>query len=513
MAIEPSTAMLEYLDQRDPLFKDYGSVEESEYVHYCEKKPQPLFSLKRFVPFSNIGTRDPLFSAFLSSGMNPPDDCVEPQWTWGEANAENFARALAKNCEIRDDIHDDAAWTIAWDWTEEVFSRFIQPTKVLSFMEAIDKIPPATSTGPVMRKYFQSGTELAHSIFGKWYLATHWDRAKTPGGFLTVWGAFCKHELKPLAKVLLGKVRMFICAPKEHFVVNVALSHDFNSQMQSHSDELEFPSRIGTTNHGIFFSKMLRWVKNEDYDPIAMDVGGWDARLFYLMLVGAAVLRYNMMSSASRTPEVLCMISNTYRDIAKTPLMLPNGLVVEVGGQPSGQYNTAHDNTIILHVVWAWMYFTLVPEASFESFRLHLRLNLFGDDSLVGVHKQIQGYINPSSIKKLLQSLRWEVEFSPYAEFLGHYAQTDPTRDLVIPVFPRNKAYYVLAFDDCWDWSLTMQKALSVRTLCYTDPEMFQFVDAYCDFLFKMAPKADVKLLHLWEQRITLTYLENSLYA
>jgi hypothetical protein len=151
-------------------------------------------------------------------------------------------------------------------------------------------------------------------------------------------------------------------------------------------------------------------------------------------------------------------------------------------GNPSGQYNTALDNTLILHVVILYVCFkNKMPRHLIEE----LDMMLYGDDSVIFLTKEQSVYFNQELFSCAVQDFGMQLEFSPYLEFLGHAVIWHVDWKQYVMILPMERmisALYYCARDNSIE--MIWQRICGIRIASYTNPYCFDLIDRYCKWFF-----------------------------
>lgn len=494
--------MWNYLDHNS-LYKN--SVQESEYVQLCEVKPELLFTLKRFQPIKQSKFEDPFFRSYLFS--NPDESKIVPEYLWYHSamNKEAFQKAVAKYCcDLKEPMYDDK-WKTAELWLHKCFSPTCGNSSVVGIAQVLRDCSFDTSPGPLARFFEKTKADYWSSPDGRNVYNNYWESCKTPGANITLWGAHLKDELKPLEKIAANKTRLFQCAPTEHFIASQQMCLDLNQKLIKAGRFHKTPVAVGMNMYYGSYDIMGRQLSSRAHQFFA-DIGGFDSRFRNLLFVIIIRFRFEMYTPAERTFENLCRLCNIYRDVMYTPLVMPDGAVYIIPHQPSGQGNTAIDNSLGLFLLIAWVWLDAGGPADYSFFEEKVDLWLFGDDSAVAVDDEAFKFLNPDSMVQSFTKIQMELEFSNHWEFLGHYIAFEPRLNCYVPRYPFHKVIASLMYTGKEDIDSCVSKAMSLRTLSYGDQEAFAYVDKYCIWLLKQYPLERFQNQYLSEFEIRVLF-------
>ncbi len=463
-------------------------VSGSSWTNLCEVKPEIYFKLKKVTPFKQTQFLDPLFSEFLSvTPLNFP----RPEIRWGHSDMSQlaFQKALAKYCRPWEDIVEDDLWAKAGVWLHKLISPVCSGSSLTPFSHVLDDSELNTSPGPLWRVQFETKGQFIASDIGWDVFHKFWDSLSEPGGELSLWGSYLKDEIRLQEKIDDSKTRLFLIAPVEHHISMSVMCSDFNQRIIDAASSGRTPVAVGMNIYNGGFCELglnLRTHSTSKHGPFFADVSGWDTLYKTYFAKVILWLRFSMLRPEERTWENFHRLINLYRDNIWTPVVLPDGAVVFVLHQPSGQLNTAMDNSLALTLIFVYAYLTSGCPHDFTYFIRNVFLRTFGDDSAVA---SLDPRFNPDHVKSVFEEIGYEVEFSHYWEFLGHFICWSESLSVYVPVFPYHKAIASLCLSGSPNISKLVSKAMSVRMLVFSNAEAFALVDAYCLWLLDRFPE------------------------
>lgn len=470
----PGGPILDFIGENDM----WANLQECPYLTKCAKQPEVLWRVRRRMPFKSRPFVDPFFLNYL---VNHPLPVKVPYHVGRSVQDDDaFVNALAKNQRIRNEPVWNDNWVIAEKWLHDIVVSVVGSSSVVPVTRVYREMNQSTAPGPILRKIFENSEFMINSSFGRKFIAEYIEQSSSLWGAFTLHGAHLKDELRLSEKILQKKTRLFLCAPKEHFVALQTLCLDFNDKMNQHAGK--FFSCVGIPMYGTFHHIATRLL---DYPHrVVGDYNGWETSVRPIHQLSCAWLRFCCLAPQYRTVYNFYLLTNLYRDVLYTPVVLPDGTIIEMIGQPSGFSNTAHDNTLINFMVLCYCWLDNGGPADLDLFKRSVLAFLFGDDNILGVSEYAFRFFNPDSIRCSLDKIGFEMEFSPSLEFLGHFIQFDLQMQRYVPVFPMYKALGSLLFGGFeHDLSKCVDKAMSIRVLVFTNREIFDYVDAYCHYL------------------------------
>jgi hypothetical protein len=478
----------------------------SQYLDLCENKPEVFTRLRFFSPFKEETFIDPWFFRFVQeSQISAP----EYEYYHSSVNLESCQKGIAKYCRKIDYHIHQSSLDLAYEWTKRTYYPFVQNSRVISMLEAVSSAELSTSPGPLMRKVYKDKKDVWEDIHGRHFILVYFSQAQSPGGPITYWGLFQKVELRPIEKVNENKTRQFMCAPIEHHIALQMLSQDFNIKIMNAAKMHRIPISVGMSIYDGNFDIIGRNLE-QCSEQLFSDVSSFDASTPHIMSLMCAAFRYDCLSSEDRTFENLCLFANLYRDVIYTPLVLPDGNVVKIGGTPSGYFNTAMDNSFILDMSIAYCWISSGKGKSYSDYNNYVYRKVYGDDSVIGIRSP--GLNFATALSERMQDLGYQIDQSPFWEFLGHYIVYNYELHSYVPVFMHSRVFAALCYSGEPDFFKCASKAMSIRIDSYTNKKAFSLVDDYCRWLIKNSGnyRDDLASQYISESEIRLILIGRS---
>lgn len=484
MGLSPSSTVLNEFAEIRELFKAVES--ESLYLKHCQIKPDIVYSLRKRIPISQAQFVDPLFASFLSQNPGLVPD-AEVKWNHSSCDDESMAKAIAKYCRpfpnpSSDDLFLD---DLAFQWVLKIIYPVTKNSHPISPTMSIRNSELDRSPGPLWRDAWKTKEECVLDPQFLSYFHRYYDSLFQPHGEWTLWGAFLKDELRLEEKVKDKNTRLFICAPSEHHFALRSVSETFNEKLIASSQGFLTPVAVGLNPYNGGFNQLGHNLA-ERASRFFADIGKFDSSVYSHWLFQCAWLRYQCLPVSFQTYEYLCCFANLYRDIIWTPVMLPDGNVVILLHEPSGQYNTAIDNSLILVYLQILTYLMAGGKRDFAYFKEKHFLCCFGDDSAVGSDTP---YLTAENFARALHSRGLEVEFAKHWEFLGNYICWNSNLDVYVPVFSYHKVLSSLLYQGSDDIPSLVSKAMNLRAQCWSNSSAFFILDSYCSWLLANYPQ------------------------
>jgi hypothetical protein len=197
-----------------------------------------------------------------------------------------------------------------------------------------------------------------------------------------------KDEPRAVAKVMLGKTRIFYITPFAYLIVQRMFLLPFYSLLNEFS--YEFFTAIGVDMHR---------QANEVYDFLVEfsrnimegDYGGYDVNMPFDIGAGVNEIILAILAEFGYDEEQLMIVNGLLSDNLFPYISVLGDFFVNPGLQPSGKYATAEDNSLrgLLILVYVWM---RNPHVSEWNFFDHVRPLTYGDDVLAAVSDEAAPY-------------------------------------------------------------------------------------------------------------------------
>ncbi len=457
-------------------------VSGSRYCDLCEEKPEILFKTIFHTPIKPKPTINSYFMDYLRNNSAT----TSLDYFHADQSDEAFQKALAKYCRRRDvplvpqDIQD-----LADDWVYESISKFTANSQPVPLAQVLKKCDLSGSSGPLNR-FFAQNKEQYHLHPDGIEMQMRYEEALSTDGSRSYWGGNLKQELRPVEKVKAKKTRIFMSAPAEHFFALSSLSLQFNDAIIEAAKFLKTPICIGMRTFGGSYDQIGKELERFE-TKFCGDVGGFDTSVTVQEQASVVNTRLRCMAPHCVTPASFNRLVNLYRDIVNTPVVLPDGVVAIIKGQPSGHANTGIDNS--LHLLRRFFIVWLVNggDRSYEVFLKHVYIRDAGDDSVIGTTEYGAKFLNPKTIRETFDKYyKAEVEYSDQLEFLGHYFLHNGKE--YYPGFSHSRIVAALAYKGGVTASSNLELACSLRIEGYSCPESLRLLDSYCNYLVNKYP-------------------------
>lgn len=460
-------------------------AQDSEFLSLCENKPEIVFRLRCHTPLKQYHFVNSFFLDFLRENT---DLNLYEEYYHADQSVEAFQKALAKYMNqplVKTKPIPQNLLDIADEWVYDEVSRFTLGSQPITISQILEKVQMQSSPGPLARAYASTKHLSILEPEGADIL-NDYILQMSETGCRTYWGANLKQELRPVEKVGAKKTRLFMSAPTEHFLLLSCLTQQFNESIITAARHGLTPICIGMP---LYYGMVDKIGKDlEKYHRVfCLDINGWDTSIKPEEHAANANLRWRCFDPKFKTTRLYNQLVNSYRDVVWTPLVLPDGTVIMVPGQPSGQYCTGIDNSLthLRRLYLTWLVNGGPP--SFDLFKKHVYVKVAGDDSIIGVTEYGYKFINEQSLVNTNKDyFGCGCEFSNQLEFLGHYFLHDNTS--YFPGFSMSRVIASLAYKGGRSPSTALEAACGSRIEAFTNPDCLRIVDRYIAYLIKCYP-------------------------
>jgi hypothetical protein len=423
------------------------------FSNYLEQNPTPVFAIKHY-----------------------------------HSNVTDYAymKGIAKFCHIRPDVEDvfsSSSFQLADEWVKQIYN-VCSDTRVCSFEEITKLMPLDTSPGIFWKQFAPTKSEILSSFYDEIY--SMYIRMQEPGSPLCYFSGVLKDELRPIEKVITYKTRLFMTAPIEHYIALGTVSHDFNMKIHRTSRSFKHPARIGLVINSFDFDRIMKFNMDFLTKIMCTDVTGFDCGFLAAYFNWIQDFRFSMMKPEFRMISIRNLFRNLYRDINLTPVFLRDGSVYLIPGHPSGTFNTAIDNTLVLTLLFVLVWILCGGKRDLKSFLKHVMLNLYGDDNLAKSSEKSIKVFNAENVTKVFRKFGYNVTFSDVVEFLGHRFVYNRILDYWFPAFSPERAISALLFKGDGDLEKAVQRACAIRSEVYIVTPVFRYVDKYARYLLNL---------------------------
>lgn len=405
----------------------------------------------------------------------------DPMFVPAKINKLSYQKAVNKAFSPSADNFDMDILVLAWEMVERHFFPYMSNSDITPLVKAIQNMPKDTSPGVAWRMLRRKDKVL--EFVGEEYFVQWWDMIadyKCPGVYFS---GNLKQELRMLQKVVASKTRMFFSGPIEHYLVGCQLFLDQNDKLVDNLGKHN--SCVGISFQHGFARKLYNFSRKYDFS-FCSDFSGWDVRMCPMMLWCCAILRYRMLKEELQTPENWKRIFWYYDMAINSGVSMCSGIIAQQEqGNPSGQFCTAEDNTFVLMAIFCYNW--LKNGGKPEDFEDHVKLFLYGDDSVCFYDQFASTIFNPCVFYETCKEIGYEVEFADTLEFLGRQIQFSDYYNDYVGVMTKDRLLSALyAGPVKWTALKTWERACGIRIESFTNREAFRICDSYCRYLMQI---------------------------
>lgn len=204
-----------------------------------------------------------------------------------------------------------------------------------------------------------------------------------------VWSVSGKNEMLPLEKLNKERIRTFVVAPVEFYVLQATLCGDMNDRLKRANEKTNLVPCVWFKGHNRLAKRLLKFTHQG-----AGDATGYDRELLAFLFE----IAYEFRKRCYRTRQLdtqskLDYVRNT---IVRSLCLLPDGsLWYKDWGNTSGQFSTTVDNEII-HVfikgVMVWEKFQTLPPQMPGDFSLYADDHVEAWNGFWSFEERAEGY-------------------------------------------------------------------------------------------------------------------------
>lgn len=341
---------------------------------------------------------------------------------------------------------------------------------------------------------------LASDFFRSWYV--WWERKIFSGFcFLVFWRAFIKREWKKLSKLLALDPRTILACPIEFNLLGNRLFGAQNSEISVLGRLGEVPLWAGATKFNAGWNNLAARLDSfpnmNDSDVVHFD-GSVRVRVF-------KTIRNLRLSWAQRSPGYTRAVFYYYSQVIFTTIVGWYGdLYRKKKGQPSGQVNTLHDNSLI-HLLY-WFYFWcayVVPylhdlSPTWVSFKEHVCLVVQGDDAIYSYSDYVKKFFHHDYLVKSFSDFLVNVKVThrnPVHSVLGlEFCSTGFTRykSMFFPIPKKKKMLATIVYvkhslssPAARNPRIFLRRLMSIRIDVFWEKELFDLCESLIEYVLE----------------------------
>jgi hypothetical protein len=305
------------------------------------------------------------------------------------------------------------------DWKMPIFSAFESAKQVcaeafacmdnsplLDIDSSIRWLDRQSSPGYPWSLIYQKKAPIIDSDWwASWYCT--WEDSVLAGAAKPFyWRAFIKDEVKKQIDIDAHNPRSILASPMQATVLGYRLFGPMNEKLTAAGTSFRTPCFVGVPKFGRMWHRLalhLLHFPNRAHG----DATRWDGSLMPPSLEFMCKFRQACCS----TDSMKAAFEYFYSNVINSHIVGWNGdLFVKKVGQPSGQVNTLHDNTII-HALYFFYHWVLVVcrdprfEPTWASFKSHVHLVVMGDDCIWSWSNETANVMKASCVAETFKSI------------------------------------------------------------------------------------------------------------
>lgn len=383
----------------------------------------------------------------------------------------------------------DEPWNYATMMVAEAFSC-MQDSSMLNLNDAFHWLERQTSPGyPWTLQHMTKAPILDDEWFIDWYKKWESDiDLKQADPFF--WKAFIKDEVKKLVDLKAHNPRTILASPMHATILAFRLYGHMNGKLTTAGSILETPCCVGITKFNRSWDRLARHIMHFpnmfDGDCTRYD-GTMQPKIF------------EMIRDFRRS----CMNFNPgyknhyyYYNVVNSLIVGCLGdLYFKSMGQPSGQGNTLHDNSIGHTSYWFyhWCLIACVAKPdlfspTWSSFSKHVRLVVMGDDVIWSCSDVSLPYMNPRSVKDTFKSIGVTLKTSfddaqpiDKLEFCSMHFHN--YKGVYVPVMKRKKMLASIFLKKTSHPRVYLRRLLGLRIECWWDEYLRDIIENLIQYI------------------------------
>jgi len=221
----------------------------------------------------------------------------------------------------------------------------------------------------------------------------------------SAWVDCLKDEKRLLAKVALGKTRVFAIAPVDYVITMRRLCLDFTAAFYAARDS-SF-SAVGINVASLEWNAMVKYLLENSDVGFAGDFGSFDGKLSAECMDWVCWIIEQMYDE---TPEMTMLRRVLFDELIHTVHIAIDCVYICSGGNPSGNPLTVVLNTIVNEMYLRYVWLCLAPKGmnTLVGYHQHVRTKVYGDDNWVSVTPRALKFYNLQTVGKFLGLLGFE---------------------------------------------------------------------------------------------------------
>lgn len=390
------------------MFSDYDENKHSSFYRYIDPYHlTSVASIDKTPRMKNRRFKDTHFQQFLiEKGIT-----IEEEWGLTRPNVDAFYKNLAKFQKASPINYDREAFNFASFCMYQHFGRYLEGCGIESCQDSIARLDLTKSPGfPFTDKYKDKRALVENEDLELICQAQFDERLLNPGA-IWISGTALKEEVRPIAKIIENKIRLFVPNAADFTVLTSMLCGKFNDALTDCHVVTASCVGINPFNRGwsSLRNKLSRY--NNCFEG---DFSDFDSSLSSALLFEVMKFRLHCYPDSERTHENILRMYTLYSNLVYSHLLLCDGTIVRKHqGNPSGSANTVVDNTLVNYMSLAYCWYRLAPEQlrSYKDFNTHVISALYGDDNTSSISDTAAEFFKPLHITRCMREIGLYIQF------------------------------------------------------------------------------------------------------
>jgi hypothetical protein len=374
----------------------------------------------------------------------------------------------------------EGAWNAACVMLSEAY-KCMGDSEIADIDVAIDWLERQTSPGyPWTLRYLTKDKIVDSQWFKPWY--QRWESALIEQKdcrtmlFDFLFKAFIKDEPKKREDVEKHNPRTILASPIQGSVLSNRLFADMNNKLTLAGSYLSVPCFVGVKKFNRMWHELFLYL-NVFPNKAHGDCTRFDGTVSPNSFMSIA----NFRASCLNNENYKSLIYWYYDQMCNSVIVGSCGdLFRKFMGQPSGQGNTLHDNSLIHTLYWFYHWCTKVVvsdpikfQSTWESFQKFVRLMVMGDDVVWSYSNEVKALMSPEAVTATFLELKvyLKAEYAPRyedLEFCSMHWVIDG--GIFVPLMKREKMVASLLIKSNMNVRTYLRRVVSIRTEVWWDP-------------------------------------------
>lgn len=225
--------------------------------------------------------------------------------------------------------------------------------------------------------------------------------------FPTIWIDTLKDERRPLAKVLVGKTRVFAAGPMDFIICARKYFLGFCAHVAANRIDNEIA--VGINPYSFDWTHLAKHLQKHGPNVVAGDFGNFDGTLLLQIIDQIGLMINDWYDDGPKNRQIRSIL---WKELSNSIHIEEDNLYFWTHGHPSGHPLTAILNSVYNSVVCRIVFIMCAREANLtmtmKDFRSNVSMISYGDDNVLNISPNVISFFNQNTMSEMFSKIGME---------------------------------------------------------------------------------------------------------